>query len=66
MHNYPYDFARLEVWSREAGLRKAQLNGTAYLPKAPRKGFARPWQRLFTGARRAEPAPRFTPDRECC
>jgi hypothetical protein len=45
MKNLTYhEYAKPEMHRREAGLRKAQLNGTAYEPKR-RRQIAWPWRR---------------------
>ena len=45
MHNISYDYARAEMYSHEARLREAQLNGMAYLK---REGKPASWRRWFT------------------
>jgi len=45
MKNLSYhEYAKPEMYRREAGLRKAQLNGTAYEPKRRRR-IPWPWRR---------------------
>lgn len=45
MMNLTYhEYAKNEMYQREAGLRKAQLNGTAYEPRA-RRQIPWPWRR---------------------
>ncbi len=44
MMNLTYQYAGNEMYRREAGLRKAQLNGTAYEPR-PRRQAPWPWRR---------------------
>lgn len=58
MHNIPMDYVDAEMYSRQAGLRKAQLNGVAY-EKRERK--ARPAWNWFKLHRTRPVAPRYIP-----
>ena len=51
MHNIHYDYARLEVFQREAGMRTAQRNGTAFEPRPERA-----WSWPLARRRKASPA----------
>lgn len=58
MHNINYDYAQAEIYSRQAGLREAQRNGSAYL-KPERKSPGR--SHWFTLHRSKAEAPRYIP-----
>jgi hypothetical protein len=51
-NNINYDYAKNEMYSRQARLREAQLNGTAYL-KPEHKGRRPKWFSWRPGARTA-------------
>lgn len=59
MHNIPYEYIQAEVYAREAGFRKAQLNGRVY---EPRRRNSHWWQRQ----RPDRGVLSLRPDRECC
>ena len=58
MHNINYDYAQVEIYSRQARLREAQRNGTAYL-KPERKAVTR--RHWFTLRRAKSESPQYVP-----
>jgi hypothetical protein len=58
MHNIPFDYASADMYSRHAGLREAQRNGTAYLKPERKAATRRHW---FTLHRWKLAVPRYIP-----
>jgi hypothetical protein len=59
MHNIDYDYVKMVIREKEAGLRRAQLSGMAFEGRR-RRVFAWPWnrrgERAAAGSTRVAPA----------